>query len=99
MRRRGCCINDLRDKDVINICDGKLLGCVDDVEVDICTGRLVSIIVPYDCGVFGFSKRDVVIAWENIERIGDDIILVKIDAGQYIREDIEVRRPLRKLFL
>ena len=79
----GCCINDLRDKEVINICDGRKLGCVDDVEVDIISGRLVSIIVPCDGGLFGFGRKSLVILWECIEKIGDDIILVKVDVKEY----------------
>jgi len=80
----GCCINDLRDKDVINICDGRKLGCVDDVEVDVNTGRLVSIIVPCDGRFFGFGKtKNLVILWDSIEKIGDDTILVKIDVKEY----------------
>ena len=80
----GCCINDLRDKEVINICDGRKLGCVDDVEVDINNGRLVSIIVPCDGKLFGFGKsKSLVICWDSIEKIGDDTILVKIDVKEY----------------
>jgi len=80
----GCCINDLRDKDVINICDGRRLGFVDDVEVDVNSGRLVSIIVPCDGKLFGFGKtKNLVILWDSIEKIGDDTILVKIDVKEY----------------
>jgi len=80
----GCCINDLRDKEVINICDGRKLGCVDDVEVDVSNGRLVSIIVPCDGRLFGFGRsRNLVILWDCIEKIGDDTILVKIDVKEY----------------
>ena len=80
----GCCINDLRDKDVINICDGRRLGCVDDVEVDVNSGRLVSIIVPCDGRIFGFGRsKSLVILWDSIEKIGDDTILVKIDVKDY----------------
>ena len=79
----GCCINDLRDKEVINICDGRKLGCVDDVEVDVNSGRLVSIIVPCDGKLFGFGRRNLVILWDSIEKIGDDTILVKIDVKEY----------------
>ena len=80
----GCCINDLRDKEVINICDGRKLGCVDDVEVDIVSGRLVSIIVPCDGRLFGFGRsKSLVILWDCIEKIGDDIILVRVDVKEY----------------
>ena len=33
-------ICDLREKEVINICDGERLGFVEDVEFDLCTGKL-----------------------------------------------------------
>ena len=98
----GCCINDLRDKDVINICDGRRLGCVDDVEVDINSGRLVSIVVPCDGRLFGFGKsRSLVILWDSIEKIGDDTILVKIDAKEYGFKgdtDFEKGRKRRSFF-
>lgn len=80
----GCCINDLRDKDVINICDGRKLGCVEDVEVDVNSGRLIAIIVPCDGRLFGFVRsKNLVILWDSIEKIGDDTILVKIDVKDY----------------
>lgn len=74
-----CCrITDLRDKDVICIKDGTRLGCVFDVEIDTCTGRLVSIIVQGRAKCFGLlgHEDDIVIKWECIELIGEDAILV-----------------------
>lgn len=41
----NCCLTDLREKEVINLKDGCRLGCVCDVEIDSCTGRLVAIII------------------------------------------------------
>ena len=74
-----CSVNELKDKEVINICDGKKLGYICDVTVDLCSGRLTCIIVPAPGRfIFGCSKHcDIVIPWEHIERIGDDTILVK----------------------
>jgi YlmC/YmxH family sporulation protein len=95
----GCCINDLRDKEVINICDGRKLGYVDDVEVDIVSGRLVSIVVPCEGRLFSFVKaRNIIILWDSIEKIGDDTILVKIDARDYDfkADTIELERTRRK---
>ena len=40
-----CRITDMHDKEVINVCDGMRLGCVDDVEVATCTGQVVSIVI------------------------------------------------------
>lgn len=38
-------VNDMRDKEVINICDGKRLGYIYDVEINVVTGCVVSIVV------------------------------------------------------
>ena len=73
-----CRITDMHDKEVINICDGTRIGCVDDVEVDTCTAQLVSIIVhgrPKCMGLLGHDE-DSVISWKEIEVIGDETILV-----------------------
>ncbi len=74
---------DFRHKEVINICDAKRLGCVCDVDIDFCTGTVNAIVVP-GCGGNGFfpcffrGNGDIVIPWENIRRIGEEIILVEI---------------------
>lgn len=76
---KPCRIEDIRGKEVINICDGCRLGFPCDVEVDVVTGRLVAIIVPGACKHFGLFGRgeDIIIPWECIKRIGDDTILVE----------------------
>lgn len=71
---------DFRHKEVVNINDGKRLGYVQDVCADLGTGRITSIIVPGNKKMISmFSKEeDIVIEWEKIKCIGDDIILVEI---------------------
>ena len=89
MGHNGCCINDLRDKEVINICDGRILGYVDDIEIDICSGKLIALIVPCESSFLGFAKgRSVVILWECIEKIGEDAILVKLDMREFSRGEL-----------
>lgn len=78
----SCCrITDLRDKDVICIRDGTNLGNVCDVEVDTCSGKLVSIVVFGRMKLFGILGReeDFVVEWSQIEVIGEDAILVNCD--------------------
>lgn len=73
-----CRITDMHDKEVINVCDGMRLGCVDDVEVDTCTAQLVSIVIfgrPKCMGILG-HEEDIVISWKEIEVIGEQTILV-----------------------
>lgn len=73
----SCCISDLRDKEIINICDGVRLGYVVDVEVDVTSGRVISLVASGECrSLFGKSE-EVVIPWECVERIGDETILVR----------------------
>lgn len=77
----NCRITDMHNKQVINICDGCCLGCVDDVEVDTCTAQLLAIVIngrPKWFGLFG-HEDDIVIGWNNIEVIGEDSILVKYE--------------------
>ena len=78
-----CRIVDLRCKEVISVSDGSRIGYVNDVEIDTCTGRLVSIVVPARGKWCFFSRRqDYVIPWEAICRIGDDIILTQFDPSK-----------------
>ncbi len=76
----NCYITELNEKEVINICDGTRLGNVCDVEVDTCTGCLVSIIIYGKGKCFGLLGReeDIRICWNEIKVIGDDTILVDI---------------------
>ena len=72
---------DFKRKEVINICDAKRLGYVQDVCADLDTGRITSIIVPGGTNklmsLFS-NSNDVIIPWERIKSIGDDLILVEI---------------------
>lgn len=71
---------DFKRKEVININDGKKLGCVQDVCADLETGMITSIVVPGEnkfTSMFS-NKNDIVIPWEKIHCIGDDVILVEI---------------------
>ena len=63
-------IIDLKQKEVINTCNCKTLGCPVDVEFDPCSGRISAIIIPWEC----------------ICQIGEDIILVEIDEKKCLKK-------------
>jgi len=70
--------SELKAREVINIVDGKRLGVINDIEIDLATGSVTSISIPGGnriLGLFGKSE-DVVIPWEKISKIGIDVILV-----------------------
>ncbi len=88
----GCCIQELRNKDVICSSNGCRLGNVDDVEIDVNNGRLVCIVI-FERGHFFSKGNDIKIPWENIKVIGDDTILV-----DYCIPNSPAPSPKRKFF-
>lgn len=75
-----CRFSELRCKEVVNTADGCRLGFVEDLELDLCDGRIIALIVPGPCRVLGMFGRteNIVIPWPCIKRIGSDIILVDL---------------------
>ncbi len=75
-----CRVSELRRKEVINVKDGARLGFVCDVEFDELEGTVDAIIVPGPARFFGIFGRDedYIISWDEIEKIGEDIILVNV---------------------
>ncbi len=74
-----CLFSSLKNKEVINIRDGAALGCVCDLEVNRITGQVVRLILPGEgiSGIFS-SKKRLFVPWDCVERIGDDVILVRL---------------------
>ena len=70
----------MKQKEVINTCDCKKMGYVDDVNLDIKSGCILDIIVPGPskfCGLI-CSDYEYVIPYKCIVQIGDDIIIVRV---------------------
>ena len=73
-------LSDLQSKDIVNIVDGRNIGNIIDVKVDEKSGTIVSLLVEAKGKFMSFAKNeDVEIKWQNIERIGEDVILVKLN--------------------
>lgn len=70
---------DFRQKEVISITEGKRMGYISDVEIDFEAGRINSVIIPAPKRFFGLwgGEGDFRIPWEDIYKIGEDLILVK----------------------
>lgn len=72
----------LKNKEVINIYDGRSLGFVSDIEVDLEKGAIDGIVIPGNRGFMGFfskGENDTVIKWEKVRTVGDDVILVDVE--------------------
>lgn len=75
-------ICELKQKEVINICTCRTLGCPVDVEFNCETGCITALVVPGPgsfCFCFWGAGSEYIIPWNCIRQIGDDIILVEID--------------------
>ncbi|MBI0578412.1 MULTISPECIES: YlmC/YmxH family sporulation protein [Bacillaceae] len=72
-------ISDFQIKDVVNVSDGKRLGNIGDIEINLSTGRIEAVVISGSGRVLGlFGKdQDIVIPWKNIIKIGQDVILVR----------------------
>ncbi|MBX6350290.1 MAG: YlmC/YmxH family sporulation protein [Clostridia bacterium] len=70
--------SDLRVKDVIDVEEGRRLGFIYDLEVDVEAGRVTALVLPGAARFFGLlgRERDIVVPWEDIVKIGEDVILV-----------------------
>lgn len=71
--------SELKKKDVICISDGRLVGRIADLELDVSDGRIRTVIVPGGAGLSCFfhgEKSQMAIPWQQIACIGDDVILI-----------------------
>ena len=73
-------ISDLRVREVINIADGRRLGPIKDIDIDLEQGRISAIILPGPGRLMSFFGREeeIVVPWEKIKKIGLDVILVDL---------------------
>ncbi len=73
--------SDLRLKEVINVVDGRRLGTIVDLDVDLEQGTVVSLVLPGAAprmfGLFG-RVEDIVVPWRDVEKVGVDTILVRL---------------------
>ncbi|MBS3872543.1 MAG: YlmC/YmxH family sporulation protein [Firmicutes bacterium] len=71
-------VSDLREKEIVNILDGRRIGFIGDLDVDVQEGRIRALIVLGQGKLLGLFGRDdnVYIAWDKIVKIGLDVILV-----------------------
>jgi YlmC/YmxH family sporulation protein len=78
--------SELREREVVNVLDGRRLGLASDLEIEIETGRIKAIVIPGPgkfLKLFG-KNEEFVIPWEWIKKIGVDVILV--EAANYADE-------------
>ncbi len=89
-----CTLWQLKEKEVINVCDGRRLGCVEDLEFEIDSGKICSLILSERGSLLGFGRGEgISVPWSCIKRIGADIILVDIGEAEPACCEGEPDRP------
>ncbi|MFD2682909.1 YlmC/YmxH family sporulation protein [Bacillus seohaeanensis] len=84
-------ISEFQIKDVVSISDGRKLGNIGDIEINLNTGRIEAIVIGGGGKLLGFFGRDedVVIPWSNIVKIGEDVILVRFKESHYMQGQLQ----------
>ena len=73
--------SQLKGKEVVNASDGTLLGHVVDIELAIDLKEVRALLLPHIGGFFSLTKHeDVRIPISQIERVGGDVILVRLNS-------------------
>lgn len=71
-------ISEFQLKDIVNTVDGKKLGSIGDIDINLHTGKIESISVSTGKMMSFFNKvEDIQIPWQKIKMIGEDVILVE----------------------
>lgn len=71
-------LSELQIKEIIIVDSGKRLGHINDLEIDLESGKIIAIIIAdpdKKSGIFG-KPEELIIYWEQIVTIGTDVILV-----------------------
>uniref|UniRef100_A0A7C2E2Z5 YlmC/YmxH family sporulation protein n=1 Tax=Ammonifex degensii TaxID=42838 RepID=A0A7C2E2Z5_9THEO len=80
-------VSDLRMLEVVNVIDGRRLGLIKDIDIDMENGKINALVLPGSSRLLGFfgKEEEIVIPWEKVVRIGMDVILVEAPGEPYGR--------------
>lgn len=73
---------EMREKEIVNLYDGKRLGRVLDLVFNQSSNTVLGIVVPAAKRLFSRKGDDIFIPLNLIEKIGDDVILVRLEPMQ-----------------
>ncbi len=80
----GMTLSELRAKEVIDVRTGQKLGRVMDIEFCVEDARVLALVLPAETGLWQQLRGErcgLALPWAQVERIGEDVILVRQDGG------------------
>lgn len=74
-------ISDLRTREVVNVQDGRKLGLIKDLDLDVDKGKINALVLPGPNRFINIFTRkdDIIVPWDRIVKIGRDVILVEVN--------------------
>ena len=71
-------ISDLQERQIVNIADGKCLGNIKDIELNMREGTIQALVLSGTGGFRGFlqNQGELLIPWHKVVRIGVDVVLI-----------------------
>ncbi|OIJ17754.1 hypothetical protein BKP45_19515 [Anaerobacillus alkalidiazotrophicus] len=75
-------ISEIQAKEIVNVSNGKVLGHIGDLDINLEEGTVNSLIIGGTGRMLTFlggKESEIVIPWENIVKIGSDVILVRLE--------------------
>lgn len=71
-------LSELQTKTIVNVKDGKNIGSIIDANINQ-DGSIESLVIESPKRMLSFSRdEDMVVRWHEINKIGDDVILVEV---------------------
>ena len=74
-------LSDIEEKDVINVVTSERIGFVSSLRIDTNSGQIIAITVQPSMKFVSFFSKDeasVVVPWNQILKIGEDVIIVNV---------------------
>ena len=83
----NCRIDELRNKQVVCVKNGCVLGFISDVIINTDDGCIDAIVIFGRLRLFGLLGRedDIIIPWQDIDVIGQETILITTDPAPFIK--------------
>ena len=70
-------LNSMRSMEIVDILTGSKIGFIKDFKIDCDDNRVISLILPGEIKSWFGKTEEREILWEDIVKIGTDVILVK----------------------
>ena len=95
---RICSFEELSKKEVISCMDCSRLGFIIDINIQLENAQIISVVVEMPCKPFSFRRNTIIIPWECIKKIGDDLIIADYILPPSLEFDDKKRSFISRLF-